>query len=375
MNEIIRIHIAGVPYEIDADAKKQLNKYMDAIKESLGEERDALEDIEIRVTEILSDRGVNRDDVIRASDVKAVREQLGEPQDFASDEKKSKKSSKNEEVQGEKKYFRDTENSVLGGVLAGFAAYTGWDVTLLRIVFVLLAVFSGVFPFVILYIVVMMVAPEARTAGDRLSMKGEPVNIETIKESAKDFADKAGNAVNQASAKLRENGPQVTNVALRIIMGFFGLVGLVALIPCLVALIPVTILTIIYLVGVTIVMKPLFVVTVALGFVLVFTILSLGISICSALITARFGRGTLAGFLTSVVVAIAVITAACVTGSIWMYEVGRDGARDTMQGLVEDIRMEVRERRGDRVWDWERERQGELWDRDIHVDVDFDENY
>jgi len=356
MNEIIRIHIAGVPYEIDADAKKQLTKYMDAIKDSLGEEKDALEDIEIRVTEILSARGVNRDDVIRISDVKAVKEQLGDPHTYASDEKDGKKGKKSEnlasavrESMADKKYFRDTENGIIGGVVAGLAAYTGWDVTLLRVLYIVLLFCTGFFPLVILYIVAMIVAPEARTVGDRLSMKGEPVNLETIKESAKDFADKTEKVAKQASAKIHDNGPQITNAAVRVILGFFGVIGFLIFIPSLIALIPATILTIITITGAAITLKPLFIVTVVLGFVFAFTIISTGLTISSALINAKFTGATAVGILTSAIVAISVAIAASVTGSIWVREVGYDEARETMKQFVHEIRVEVDRDGNDRV--------------------------
>ena len=48
----------------------------------------------------------------------------------------------------------------LGGVCAGFAQWLGWDVTLVRVLYVLLTIFSGIFPFVIAYLVLWLVMPE-----------------------------------------------------------------------------------------------------------------------------------------------------------------------------------------------------------------------
>ena len=60
MNEITRIHLARTPYEIDIEAKKALERYVKAIKESLADDVAIYDDIEIRMTEILADRGVPR---------------------------------------------------------------------------------------------------------------------------------------------------------------------------------------------------------------------------------------------------------------------------------------------------------------------------
>ena len=344
MNEIVRIHIAGVPYEIDVDARKQLNKYLDAVKDSLGNASDCLDDIEIRITEILATRGINKNDVIKSADVKAVKEQLGEPKDFSDNEtKKGKKeekfADKIKQQFAEKKFFRDSENGVVGGVIAGLAAYTGWDVTLLRVLFVILVLCTAFFPFLVLYIVAWICAPEAKTASDRLSMKGEPINIETIKEAAEDVADKAEKIAKKAGDKAKSSAP----IAVRIILGFFGVIGLLTFIPIIVALIPITVVAIFKITAATIVMKPLFVATAILIAILLFTITSIGITVSTALLTARLDRSARAGLITSIIFAIALTVAASVTSSIWVAEVGRDGIKDTVEELIhsENVNIDV----------------------------------
>ena len=84
-----------------------------------------------------------------------------------------------------KKFYRDKDSKVLGGVCSGLAAYFGVDITVIRLLFVL-----GVFLFgtgFLAYIILWIVAPKAQTLTQKMEMKGEPVtlsNIETnIKES------------------------------------------------------------------------------------------------------------------------------------------------------------------------------------------------
>ncbi|MCL2869570.1 PspC domain-containing protein [Candidatus Saccharibacteria bacterium] len=190
MNEVTRIHLARVAYDIDATAQKELEKYITAVKKSLGSEAEAMEDIEIRMTEILAERGVNKDDVITSPDVAAIIDQLGEPKDFSSADAKAEAATGSSS--SAKKYYRDSENGILGGVIAGLAAYTGWDVTLLRIIAVLLLIFSTVIPVLLIYIVVWIAAPEANTVSEKLAMHGEPVNIDSIKQAAEKVGNKAG---------------------------------------------------------------------------------------------------------------------------------------------------------------------------------------
>ena len=53
-----------------------------------------------------------------------------------------------------------SQNKVFSGVLAGFADYFGWDASLTRIAYVVLAVFTGFFPCLLIYIAAAIVMPE-----------------------------------------------------------------------------------------------------------------------------------------------------------------------------------------------------------------------
>ncbi|KJF43204.1 PspC domain-containing protein [Draconibacterium sediminis] len=53
-----------------------------------------------------------------------------------------------------------SRNRVLGGVLAGFAEYFSVDVVLIRVIYVLLSLFSAGFPGLLVYIIFWVVTPE-----------------------------------------------------------------------------------------------------------------------------------------------------------------------------------------------------------------------
>jgi len=92
-----------------------------------------------------------------------------------------------EEQKKIKKMFRNPDDKVLGGVSSGVAAYFGIDVVIVRLLFIVLIFFGGTG--LILYIILWIILPEARTITDKMEMQGEPVtlrNIETnIKKSLK----------------------------------------------------------------------------------------------------------------------------------------------------------------------------------------------
>lgn len=99
-----------------------------------------------------------------------------------------------------KKLFRDTEDKIIAGVCSGIANYFGINVWIPRILFLLpflsfvsrwshWAYFPDFFRFsfspgaLIIYIILWLVIPEATTTSEKLEMKGEKVDMNTIKNS------------------------------------------------------------------------------------------------------------------------------------------------------------------------------------------------
>lgn len=178
MKEITRIHIAKIAYDIEAAAKKDIEHYMEALKK-YAEDSELLDDIEIRITEILAERGVRAGGVIVGEDIKAVRAQLGEPQDFLDEETVAGSSGKNQAAP--RKLYRDVDNSILGGVMSGIAQYLRIDPIWTRLIFLALLFASFGMAFMI-YIVLWLIMPPARTAAEKLQMSGQPVNLASIRE-------------------------------------------------------------------------------------------------------------------------------------------------------------------------------------------------
>lgn len=92
-----------------------------------------------------------------------------------------------------RKLYRDPDNRILGGVLSGIAAYCGWDPTVLRLIVILFGLTPyGGFPLLIVYFILQCVLPMARTATEKLQMRGEPVNVENIGKTVTDGFEREG---------------------------------------------------------------------------------------------------------------------------------------------------------------------------------------
>lgn len=82
-----------------------------------------------------------------------------------------------------KKMYRDAEGKVLGGVARGLSNYFSMDVAIVRLIFVVLA-FAWLIG-VVLYVILWIALPEAKTITEKMRMKGEPVTLTNIESSIK----------------------------------------------------------------------------------------------------------------------------------------------------------------------------------------------
>ena len=56
---------------------------------------------------------------------------------------------------------RSRRNRMIAGVCGGIAESLGWDVTMVRLLYVLVSIFSAAFPGILVYVILWVVAPEA----------------------------------------------------------------------------------------------------------------------------------------------------------------------------------------------------------------------
>ncbi len=193
MKKAVQINIGGRYFHIDEDAYLVLNEYLESLKAHFEKEKEAgkeiIEDIEQRMTELFESRLKNNRQVISLEDVREVIKVLGKIEDFEFIEEKD--DFKEEDEQDTKytrkenrRLYRDPDNSYLGGVAGGLGAYFNIDPLWPRLVFVAL-VFANGFG-VILYFILWVIVPKARTTAQKLQMRGERVTIHNIEKSISD---------------------------------------------------------------------------------------------------------------------------------------------------------------------------------------------
>jgi len=211
MNKTININLGGIFFHIDELAYQKLKLYLDAIRRSLSDDpqgRDEiLNDIELRIGELLSERITNDRMVINDSDIDEITKIMGRPEDYSVDEELFEDEPKYSKSTSSKKLFRDADDKFLGGVCSGLAHYFGMDVIWMRLLWLVLFFFFGTG--FLVYILLWILIPQAETTAEKLQMKGEPVNISNIekkiREEFQDVSSRVKSGVNEVSDTVRSS--------------------------------------------------------------------------------------------------------------------------------------------------------------------------
>ncbi|KUF39419.1 PspC domain-containing protein [Myroides marinus] len=182
MNKTLTINIAGSVFHIDENAYQKLDQYLKAIKRSFPKEEqdEIIHDIEIRIAELFSENITEINQVVTLNDVERVISIMGKPEDYIIDEENTTEQQTQYIYTGTKKLYRDGENAMVGGVLAGLGHYFKIDTVWMRIIFMILVLFYGTG--ILLYLILWIVVPEAKTTSQILEMQREPINISTIEK-------------------------------------------------------------------------------------------------------------------------------------------------------------------------------------------------
>ena len=230
MKKTLTVNLGGTVFHIDEDAYRLLDNYLSNLKIHFRKEAGAdeiIDDIERRISELFAEKLTAGSQVITITDVEEVIARMGKPEDMEAENDSEPSVGNATRTTIHRRLYRNPDDKLLGGVISGMAAYLGWDVTLLRLL-LLVVLICGVGTLIPVYIVCWLVIPEARTAAEKLSMRGEAVTVENIGKTVTDGFEKVANGVNDY---MKSDKPrtflQKLGVALVMVAGWFFKICLV----------------------------------------------------------------------------------------------------------------------------------------------------
>ncbi len=216
MNKTLTVNIGGIVFHIEEQAYEKLRRYIDAIKAyfTSSDGRDEIiQDIEARIAEMFQEKIKNSQQPIVESEVDEVINVMGRPEQFAGESNEPREENAGSSAgyasytyaKGYRRIYRDPDDKVIGGVCAGLSHRFGIDPIWLRLAFAI-AFFAFGSGF-LLYIILMIVLPKAKTTAEKLEMRGEPVNIENIKRSVADEMESIRASMNEFARKNKNFNP------------------------------------------------------------------------------------------------------------------------------------------------------------------------
>jgi len=213
MHKTVSITIGGALFTVEERGFERLDAYLASIRNHFAHSPDRDEivaDIESGIAEHFSEKLGKSRKVISLADVDALITQMGTVKDFEKFEGDPENETGGDapgKIPLKKRLYRDADNKILGGVAAGIANYVGIDPTIMRLLFAL-SIFLGGFT-VILYIILWIIMPEAKSTAEKMEMRGQPLTLSSIEATLKKTMPKATATMKSGTVKRVAQAPFV----------------------------------------------------------------------------------------------------------------------------------------------------------------------
>ena len=193
MKRTFSVSISGRIFNIEEDAYALLLEYLSSLSQVFkgAEGQEIVSDIEGRICEIFSEKQQGGLLVVTRAEVDYVIATVGSPKDIAGGEADDPDETAGPRHAGAqtpppapvsvpKKFYRCSTDRVLGGVVSGLCLYAGWNTNLVRILLLLIGFISGFFPLFVIYCVLWIALPLAKTPEQQLEQLGQAPTVDNI---------------------------------------------------------------------------------------------------------------------------------------------------------------------------------------------------
>jgi len=220
MNKTVTMNLGGIIFHIEEDAYERLSNYLKSIKgyfKNSESSDEIMSDIEARIAEMLQEKVSTAKQAVLMSDIEDVIKIMGKPEDFAdgntesdNSQNQTKEENKHQQEYKRRRLFRDPDDKILGGVCSGIANHFDIDPIWLRGAFAVSFFIFG--SGLLLYIILLLIIPKAKTTAEKLEMRGEKIDInnigktvteefEDLKKRMKNFGDDVASPKNKEKMK------------------------------------------------------------------------------------------------------------------------------------------------------------------------------
>ncbi len=230
MMETQSISLGNLLFQMELPAFQRLSQYLEDLRTALRGTDGASEvvkEVEYRVAELFQEALSGTQRAVSLADVERACRQLGDPSDFKEEadanggETEGRFSAgQGHQEKNRRRWFRDAEDRVLAGVASGIAYRFGVDPIAIRALFVAMVIFTGTG--LLFYIILAAIMPVAKTASDRLAMKGDPVTLSSIIASMEGRGRRTKGAGGRSESSLSESWKRFMSDSLPQFLGALG---------------------------------------------------------------------------------------------------------------------------------------------------------
>ncbi len=184
MNKVITINLNGKAYQLEEHGYEKLHAYLKEVRNNLNgnpDQDEIVKDFEQAIAEKCDKYITAHKNVVTDAEVDTIIADMGP---IESDSATTSTKTNTRHDGGPKRLYRIREGAIIMGVCNGLAAYFGVDVILVRILFVIFALFTrggGIG----LYILMAVFVPAAETNEERAFARGKQFNAQEFMEEMK----------------------------------------------------------------------------------------------------------------------------------------------------------------------------------------------
>ena len=244
MKEVEKISLGGYAFTLESDALALAEQYLDELTRYYSAREggsEIIDGIEERMAELLHEK-CGREGVVSQAAVESIIAILGRPEQI--EDAGPEPGPEAEPRQPRRKLYRDVSDKVVAGVCSGLGAYFNVDKVLFRIAFTALTLitlfgfrlnlgrhgdfsFSMQLFFPVVYLILWICMPPAKTVRQRWEQRGEDGTIHGIQQRIESGAHEVGEAIqsvgkSNAWSEIGQIFEKLFGLAL-LIIGFAGL--------------------------------------------------------------------------------------------------------------------------------------------------------
>jgi phage shock protein PspC (stress-responsive transcriptional regulator) len=186
MERVVTINLNGNPYQLEEPAYDALRAYLSAAQAALADNPDKAEiirDLEQAIADKCGGYLSHSKTVVSASEMTRILAEMG-PVEGSSENAEAPRAESGPYEGPHRRLYRIKDRAVISGVCSGIGAYFDLDPNIVRLLFVLGALFTSGF-LLIVYIVLMFAIPSAHTSQEWAAAHGVPFNAQEIIDRAK----------------------------------------------------------------------------------------------------------------------------------------------------------------------------------------------